>query len=374
MKRDEYLHKIKQAFEVNPAVALLGPRQCGKTTLAKTYAQSFKNILFLDLENPVHLAKLESPMLALDKEYDLIVIDEIQRRPELFLILRVLIDQKERRQKFLLLGSASRELIRQSSETLAGRISYLELTPFCLFETGEMKKLWLRGGFPQSFLAKNDRVSLAWRDSYITTFLEQDIPSLGFHVPPMQIRRFFMMLAHCHGNILNVSELGVSLGVSHTAINNYLSILTGTFMIRQLLPWFENIHKRQIKSPKIFFRDSGIFHALLKISSEEDLYFHPKLGASWEGFAIEEVIKKLGLPPEQCFFWGVHAQAELDLLVFINNKKIGFEIKYNEAPTMSKSMHLAMELLKLDELNIIYPGKTNYLLRDNIKVCSLEEF
>ena len=183
-----------------------------------------------------------------------------------------------------------------------------------------------------------------------------------------------MMLAHCHGNILNVSELGVSLGVSHTAINNYLSILTGTFMIRQLLPWFENIHKRQIKSPKIFFRDSGIFHALLKISSEEDLYFHPKLGASWEGFAIEEVIKKLGLPPEQCFFWGVHAQAELDLLVFINNKKIGFEIKYNEAPTMSKSMHLAMELLKLDELNIIYPGKTNYLLRDNIKVCSLEEF
>ncbi len=374
MKRDEYLHKIKQAFEVNPAVALLGPRQCGKTTLAKTYAQSFKNILFLDLENPVHLAKLESPMLALDKEYDLIVIDEIQRRPELFLILRVLIDQKERRQKFLLLGSASRELIRQSSETLAGRISYLELTPFCLFETGEMKKLWLRGGFPQSFLAKNDSVSLAWRDSYITTFLEQDIPSLGFHVPPMQIRRFFMMLAHCHGNILNVSELGVSLVVSHTAINNYLSILTGTFMIRQLLPWFENIHKRQIKSPKIFFRDSGIFHALLKISSEEDLYFHPKLGASWEGFAIEEVIKKLGLPPEQCFFWGVHAQAELDLLVFINNKKIGFEIKYNEAPTMSKSMHLAMELLKLDELNIIYPGKTNYLLRDNIKVCSLEEF
>ncbi len=374
MDRKDFLSQIESAFDVNPVVALLGPRQCGKTTLAKMFLVDKTNVLQFDLENPADLARLESPMFALDGSYDLIVIDEIQRRPELFPVLRVLIDKTKRKQKYLILGSASRDLIQQSSESLAGRISYLELTPFSLTEVNDTKKLWMRGGFPLSYLAESNTIAAAWRNSYITTFLERDVPGLGFKVPSAQLRRFWMMLAHYHSNIFNASEIGLSMGISHTAVNNYLGILTGTFMVRELQPWLENIGKRQVKSPKVFFRDSGILHSLMNIPDENALYFHPKLGASWEGFALEEVIRKLRLPPEQCFFWAVHGQAELDLLVFHNGKKLGFEVKHTDAPKVTRSMRNALELLKLDGLNIIYPGENSYPLDQHIHVWSLVDF
>lgn len=374
MERKEYLSKIDSLFRVNPVLAVLGPRQCGKTTLARLYAGSQRNVLYLDLEKPSDLAQLESPTLALKSSYQLIVIDEVQRGPDLFPILRVLVDQAERRQRFLILGSASRDLLRQSSESLAGRISFFELTPFSLKEVGDEQTLWLRGGFPLSYLAGDEQLSYSWREAYISTYLERDVPSLGFRVPAMQLRRFWMMLTHYHGSFFNAAEIGRALGVSHTAINNYLGILTGSFMVRQLLPWFENIGKRQVKSPKIYFRDSGILHTLMNVPDMKSLQSHPKLGLSWEGFAMEEVIRRLELAPEQCFFWAVHAQAELDLLVFMKGKRIGFEMKYSDAPTLSTSMKSALELLKLDELNIIYPGVENFSLSEKIHVRSLADF
>lgn len=374
MERKLRLSQISSAFEVNPVVALLGPRQCGKTTLARTFSEGQKGVLFLDLEDPRDLARLDAPMLALDNDIPLVVIDEIQRRPELFPVLRVLIDKSHRKRKFLILGSASRDLIQQSSETLAGRISHIELSPFSLFEAPNMEALWVRGGFPLSFLADSESASLSWRESYISTFLERDIPALGFRVPATQLRRFWMMLAHYHGSIFNASEIGNSLGVSHTAVNNYLGILTGTFMVRQLQPWHANISKRQVKSPKIYFRDSGIWHALMNISDTQVLNRHPKLGASWEGFALEQVIRASQAPSEQCFFWGIHAQAELDLLIFKDGKKIGFEVKFSDAPTLTKSMRTSIETLSLDQLNVIYPGAHDYPLADKIQARSLANY
>ncbi|MDX2164415.1 MAG: ATP-binding protein [Gammaproteobacteria bacterium] len=370
MDRRDYSEQITQAYRTHPVVALLGPRQCGKTTLAKNYVKHHKNlgeIHYFDLEDPIDLAKLDNPMLALDTLTGLIVIDEIQRRPELFPVLRVIVDQKKSR-RFLILGSASRELIQQSSETLAGRIAYIELTPFSYPETQDLEKLWIRGGFPLSYLGKTLEDSIQWRKFYIQTFLEQDIPALGIQIPPQTLRRFWMMLAHYHGNIFNASEIGRSLGAADTTIRRYLDILTHTFMIRQLQPWFENINKRQIKSPKIYFRDSGIFHSLIDATDPKILHRHPKLGASWEGLIIEEIIRKMHAEPGECYFWGVHGQAELDLLIFKNGKRLGFEVKYADAPTLTRSMITAYETLHLDELKVIYPGEKNYKLNENIEV------
>lgn len=373
-EREDYLTKIKRAFRTNPIVAILGPRQCGKTTLAKMFLDHYQKnspVTHFDLENPLHLAQLESPLLAMENLKGYIVIDEIQRRPDLFPVLRVLADQKKRR-KFLILGSASRDLIKQSSETLAGRIQYVELTPFTYEEVDDFPRLWLRGGFPRSYLAVSHAQSYEWRKSYIRTFLERDIPNLGIHIPPKTLQRFWMMLAHSHGHIFNSSDIGRSLGVAHTTARHYLDILTGTFMIRELSPWFENINKRQVKSPKIYFRDSGIFHSLLGIETREALLFHPKLGASWEGTALEEIIRHHNATPSEAYFWGIHEQAELDLLIVKNGKKLGYEIKFTDAPKLTPSMKAAQALLQLDSLSVIYPGKGRFPLGNGIEAMGLE--
>jgi len=375
MQRLYYLKKIQLQFRVHPICALLGARQVGKTTLAHMYVeQHFLNDAhFFDLENPLDVARLENPMLALTSiEQTLIVIDEIQRRPELFPILRVLVDDKNFKHKFLILGSASRELIQQSSETLAGRIGYIELPPLSLTEVHDSQKLWLRGGFPLSYLAETEQISLLWRQSYITTFLERDIPNLGFNVPAPQMRRFWLMLAHYHGQVFNASELGKSLGVSDHTVRKYLDILAGTFMIRILPAWFENLHKRQIKSPKIYFRDSGILHALTGVNDMMALQTNPKLGAYWEGFALEEVIQVMEAHSYDCYFWSTQSTAELDLLIIKDDKRFGFEFKYTDSPKITRSMHTSLIDLKLHMLILVYPGKQIFPMDKNIYAFGLE--
>lgn len=379
INRSTYLEEIAECFATHPVVAILGPRQCGKTTLAELYAQeSFNNngtITRFDLEDPRDIARLETPMLALENLEGLIIIDEIQLRPNLFPVLRVLVDKYRKKQRYLILGSASRDLIQQSSETLAGRITYIELSPLSISEVQESKELWLRGGFPPSYLASNNQRSLRWRQEYIRTFLERDIPNLGLRVPAQAVRRFWMMLLHYHGNTLNSSELARSLGWSNTRIQHYLDILSGTFMIRQLSPWHENLSKRQVKAKKIYFRDSGVMHSLMGIESRVALTNHPKLGASWEGFALEEIIRYHNVDSEACYFWAVHSGAELDLLIFKEGKRLGFEFKYSDQPKLTKSMAIAKEDLKLDNLTVVVPGDSRFPLRkDNIGVCGLDNY
>ena len=378
MLRPSYHQRIKQAFAVHPVVALLGPRQCGKTTLANQYAETFDiplaKINYFDLENFEDLARLENPQLTLSKLSGLIIIDEIQRIPELFTTLRVMVDNQKLDQQYLILGSASRELIKQSSETLAGRIQYIELTPFAYDETGEIDKLWLRGGFPRSYLAPSDETSYLWREAYIQTFLEQDLPGLGIQIPPVNIRRFWMMLAHYHGNICNYSELGRSLDLSYKTTRHYSDILTSTFMIRQLQPWFENLKKRQVKSHKIYFRDSGLLHTLMNIPNWDDLLLNPKLGAFWEGFMLEEIIRIHRARPQECYFWATQGEAELDLLIVRGLKKYAFEFKYTDRPKITKSMRIALEDLKLDKITVIYPGEKSFYLDEKVYVTNLAEY
>lgn len=374
IKRDLYIKAVTEAFAISPVCALLGPRQCGKSTLAKDLAKNIEVEHFIfDLEDPTDLARLENPKLALEHLDGLIIIDEIQRRPDLFPYLRVLVDRYPSR-KILILGSASSELIRQSSETLAGRIRYIEMTPFSSKEVGDLAKLWLRGGFPKSYLSGNDELSFLWRQDYIRTFLERDIREFGFNIPPQTMRRFWMMLAHYHAQTFNASEIARSIDVTNKTSNRYLDILTGTFMIRRLSPWFENLSKRQVKSPKIYFRDSGIFHAILGIKNQTELLQHPKLGFSWEGLAIETVIKSYEAYEEDCYFWGTNSGAELDLLIIKNNKKHGFEFKFTDFPRVSKSMHIALEDLKLETLTVIIPGNSKFLLHDKIQVVGIENY
>ncbi len=313
-------------------------------------------------------------MLALRPLSGLIVIDEIQRKPELFPILRVLIDDPQVNQRYLILGSASRELIKQSSESLAGRIAYIELTPFSYGETHTIKKLWERGGFPLSYLAETEQDSFDWRAFYIRTFLEQDIPNLGFKIAPEALRRFWTMLAHYHGNIFNASELGRSFGTSDTTIRRYLDLLTGTFMVRQLQPWYENIKKRQVKAPKIYVRDSGILHSILNLRTRDELLRYPKLGASWEGFALEEVIRAHQVRHQDCYFWSTYSGAEVDLLIHQQGKFIAFEFKFSDAPKITKSMHHVLQDLPIDHLHVIYPGNRNYPLSEEISVEGLESY
>ncbi len=378
MERPYYLKKISDLSEQFPAICLLGPRQVGKTTLAKQYAEQKKNhftqIHRFDLERMEDLEALRRPQLALGHLEGLIIIDEIQLRPELFPTLRVLIDEPQKKQSWLILGSASGKLLHQSSETLAGRIAYLEINPFDYNEVDGETDLWLRGGFPRSYLAQSDMASFEWRRQYIKTFLEQDIPNLGIRIAPLNLRRFWMMLAHYHANIFNAEELSRSLGINSKSVRHYLDILTSTFMFRQLQPWWENISKRQVKSPKIYFRDSGLLHFLLDIEDRLNLNRHPKIGASWEGFALEEIIRYHHAEAEACFFWSTHSHAELDLILFQKGKRLGFEFKYTEAPKLTKSMQIACEDLKLDELTVIYPGTRQFFLSAKIKAINLFDY
>ena len=373
MKRIKLLSEIKASLQLNPVVAMLGPRQCGKTTLAREFVE-YPSTNYFDLEDPQDHARLLNPKLALEDLKGLVVIDEIQRSPELFPVLRVLVDRPDNPVRFLILGSASRDLIHQSSETLAGRISYLEVSPFTLDEvtSANSKVLWARGGFPRSYLAASELESYRWREDYIRTYLERDLPMLGIQIPSPSIRRFWMMLTHYHGQIFNASELGRSLQISDTTARRYLDILSGTFMISVLQPWFENIGKRQVKTPKVYFRDSGILHSLMGISTSEALSLHPKLGASWEGFAIEEIKRTLRAREEECYFWAVHQQAELDLMLIRDGKKLGFEVKYTDSPTVTASMRGGLRALDLDSLTIICPGKLHYKIDERISVCGLE--
>jgi len=354
----------------SPVVAILGPRQSGKTTLAK---QAKYDISF-DLENPRDLAKLENPQLALEDLTGVILIDEIQRKPELFPLLRFLIDHHPK-QKYLILGSASRDLLQQSSESLAGRIHYQYLGGFSLEEVGEknLRILWLRGGFPRSFLSRSNGDSIHWRENYITTFLERDLPQLGIRIPSQTLRKFWIMLSHYHGQILNYSELGRSFGITDMTVKKYIDILASTFMVRTLQPWHSNIGKRQIKSPKFYLRDSGIFHTLQAIDTQDQLEGHPKLGASWEGFALELAIRSLRISDDRLFFWGTHSGAELDLFWHQGGRNLGLELKYTDAPKLTKSMKSALQDLNLSHLYVIYPGKDSYSIDKKITVLPLSE-
>ena len=376
MDRSFLLDEIQNSFKSFPIVALLGPRQSGKTTLAHQFVQKYKmkkGFHFFDLEKPSDFSKLENAQLVLEGLEGLVVIDEIQRAPHLFPLLRNLADYKKPQCKFLILGSASLDLVQKSAESLAGRIRYIEVSPFSLKELSYEEKLWVRGGFPKSFLARSERDSCLWRNQYIQTFLEKDISNLGINVSSQTMRRLWMMLTHYHGQILNLSELGKSLGVSDQTIRRYFDILCGTFMMRQLQPWYANISKRQVKAPKVYFRDSGIFHTLLDIETKKQLIHHPKLGASWEGFALESVIKVLGLNESEAYFWSSHSYAEVDLFCLRKSKPIGFEIKFTAEPKITKSMKVAIESLGLTHLYVIYAGDENYPLAKNVTAISLKK-
>lgn len=370
IERIDALARIKSAFRVHPVVALLGPRQCGKTTLARMFGES-EPCTFFDLESPVDLRRLSAPMTALDGLSGWVVIDEVQRRPDLFELLRVLVDRQNNPARFLVLGSASPYLVKGVSESLAGRIGFVDLTGFDLWEVGVERQttLWLRGGFPRSFLAEDKEASMAWREDFIRTFLERDIPQLGITIPAETLRRCWTMLAHYHGQVWNAAQLARSLGTSENTARRYLDILAGAYMVRVLPPWFENVRKRQIKAPKIYVRDSGILHALLQLPTSHDLHGHPKLGASWEGFALEQVIG--ALKTRDAYFWATHSGAELNLLALIKGKRYGFEFKYADAPGRTRSMQAAIEDLGLENLWVIYPGQQEYVLDARISVIPL---
>ncbi len=381
MERKDYICEIDRSWSVFPVVALLGPRQVGKTTLAQVYGRQYyrgsvPTTHYFDLEDPGAIARLQTPKLTLEPLSGLIIIDEIQRQPELFPLLRVLADTKRQDTRFLILGSASLDLIKNSSESLAGRIRYMEIAPLSLSEAGYgmRDQLWLRGGFPPAFLASQDSDSALWREQYIRTFLERDIPQLGINVPAQAMRRLWQMLTHVHGNVLNYAELGRSLNVSDATIKRYIDILAGTFMVRRLAPWHANVSKRQVKAPKVYLRDSGMLHQLAGISSFDMLQMHPRLGASWEGFALEEVIRKKQFADEDLYFWGVHEQAELDLLSTAGGQMIGYEFKFTDQPKMTKSLRTAFDLLKLDKLNVVYPGEVPFSLAPGIEAVPLKEF
>lgn len=375
IERIAHLRALTALLRQFPVVAILGPRQIGKTTLARQLMgrRGGRSTLF-DLESSEDLAMLADPLLALRPLRGLIVVDEVHRRPELFAALRVLVDESRAARRFLVLGSASPDLLRQTSETLAGRIAYYELSGFRPDEVGaqEWPRLWRRGGFPRSYLARSEIESLRWRRELIRTYLERDIPSLGLRLPALTLRRFWMMLAHYHGQIWNASELARSFGVGHTTVQRYLDVLTETFMVRQLQSWHENIGKRQVKAPKIYLRDSGLLHALLGLGTAREIDSHPKVGASWEGFALDLVMSRLTARPEECFFWATHGGAELDLLIVRGNRRLGFEFKRTVAPTITPSMRTALRDLRLDSLVVVHAGSRSYRLAPNILAIPLD--
>jgi len=373
LDRSAHLGAIKRLFRSHPVVAILGPRQIGKTTLARLYAKAAGGPIHrFDLEDADDLARLAEPNLALGKLAGLVVIDEVQRRPELFPALRVLVDRQETKARFLVLGSASPDLLHQSSETLAGRIAYHELPGFSLAEVGvaATDRLWERGGFPRSFLAKRRQDSLDWREQFVRTFLERDIPQLGLRLAAPILRRFWSMVAHYHGQLWNAAEIAGSLGLSNPTVSGYRDTLVSTFMLRSLAPWAENLGKRQVKSPKIYLADSGLLHTLLGIDSQDDLEGHPKMGASWEGFMIGQIVERLAATAEECFFWATHQGAELDLLVVRGRRRLGFEIKRTTTPSITRSMRVATADLRLDELTVVHAGAHSFAMSEGIRAVA----
>jgi predicted AAA+ superfamily ATPase len=370
ISRQSYIELLQIAVRRNPVVALIGPRQSGKTTLARQFLAS-DSPLYFDLEDPVVASAFENPMSSLAALRGLVVIDEAQRCPQIFPVLRVLADRAGIPARFLILGSASPELSRQASESLAGRVEIIEMGGFHLEEVEAEKShgLWLRGGFPRSFLAESELDSLEWRKQFVRTFLERDLAQLGFRMSPQVMGRFWTMLSHYHGQIWNSSEIGASMGISHQSARIYLDALEQTFMVRRLLPWFVNVGKRLVKSPKVFFRDSGIFHALQGIGSEQALIAHPKLGASWEGFALEQILGKLR--GEEAYFYAIHGGSDLDL--YLPNRRLGMEVKRRDAPRKTRSMEIAIQDLGLEELIVVYPGSRSYELAPRIRVMPLVE-
>lgn len=368
--RHQELGQVRRALKRSRVVVLIGPRQCGKTTLARQIVP-LDSPNYFDLEDPTSLARLAEPMTSLSTLRGVVVIDEVQRRPDLFPVLRVLADRKPLRARFLILGSASPALLRQSSESLAGRAETIPLSGFSLAEVGAKRqnRHWLRGGFPRAFLARSNVDSLAWRRQFIQTFVERDLPQLGINIPAQAMLRFWTMVAHYHGNIWSAAGPARSLGVSEPTVRRYLDALTGLFMVRQLQPWHENLGKRQVKSPKIYVRDSGLLHQLLGIRTDKELLSHPKCGASWEGYAVEEALKHF--QPDEAYFWATHQGAELDLLLFKDGRRLGVEIKRMDAPTLTPSMRIAFDNLRLDRLVILYPGGTRYALAKRVEVLPL---
>lgn len=379
--RERQARTIRDLLRQFPIVAVLGARQVGKTTLARAVAGDDGSsglgpdgrVTRFDLEDPTDRAKLGDAKLALEGLHGLVVIDEVQRAPELFPILRVLADRDPQPARFLILGSASPALLRQSSESLAGRIAFHRLEPFDLSETGSAswQALWLRGGFPRSFLAADEAASYRWRQELTRTYLERDLAELGIRIPSGTIRRFWTMLAHFHGQTWNGAELSRAFGVSQHTVRSYLEILCDTFMVRRLQPWFENLSKREVKSPKVFIADSGLLHHLLGIREFADLEGHPKIGASFEGFAIQQVVRTLEAEPEECFSWGLHSGAELDLLVVRGRRRLGFEIKRTSSPKLTRSMQSALDVLGLERLDVVYPGTEVFPLAENVRAVGV---
>ena len=368
LPRPRELEAVRAGLRRAPITTLLGPRQCGKTTLAR----SLKAEHFFDLEDPRNLARLDEPQTVLETLTGTVVIDEVQRKPELFPLLRVLADRQQST-RYLLLGSASPELVKEVSESLAGRVAYHDLGPLAVDETGtrEWRRLWLRGGFPRSYLSEDDAASALWREDFIRSHLERDIPALGISIPAETLRRFWVMVSHYHGQTLNLSELGRSFGISDHTVRRYLDILSGTFMIRLLPPWHANVGKRLVKAPKLYIRDSGLFHALHTISTTEQLESHPKLGASWEGFAMEQAIRLMGATSP--YFWRTHTGAELDLVWQSGGALWGMEFKYRDAPRMTKSLRAVLRDLPLQHLWIVYPGPDRYQLDETVTVLPVAE-
>ncbi len=372
-ERSWHQRRVERLLREHPVVGILGPRQTGKTTLAHAVADyRGGSVTVFDLEDPRHVRRLQEPTLELEPLRGLVVIDEIQRRPELFPILRVLADRPRTPARFLVLGSASPELLRQGSESLAGRVAFHELTPFDVDEVGadRLARLWFRGGFPRSFLAKSERAAEDWRREFIRTFLERDLAALGASLPSPALDRFWRMLAHWHGQVWNASEFARSFAVSHTTVTRYVDLLAGAFVVRQLRPWFENLGKRLVKSPKVYIADSGLLHTLLGVGTPAQLRVHPKTGASWEGFLLAQVVARLHAHPDECWFYATHGGAELDLLVVAGGQRRGFEFKLTDNPTVTASMRVALDDLKLDSLDVIHAGRDTYPLAHGIRAVA----
>ncbi len=372
IRRAAYLATIRARLRDSPIVSLVGPRQAGKTTLARMLAEeATEPVHVFDLESPADLARLSNPELALRPLAGLIVLDEAQRRPDLFPLLRVLADRQPAPARFLILGSASPALMKDSSESLAGRVSFIDVGGFSLHELQpkDLPELWWRGGFPRAFLAPDDATARQWHDDFRRTFLERDIPQLGIQVPAATLSRFWTMVAHYHGQVLNVAELARALGGSEPTARRYLDILSGTYVVRQLPPWFENLKKRQVRAPKVYVRDPGILHALLGVPDAVSLMSHPKLGASWEGFCLEQILSLCG--DRAAWFWATHGGAELDLLLFHAGRRLGIEFKFSEQPSTTRSMRIAQHDLSLDHLYVVHPGANDYPLDDAITAVTL---
>ena len=370
--RPTYFDRVETALKRSPVTALLGPRQAGKTTLSRMLSKP-KPLVRFDLEDEADRSRLANPALTLGPLEGLVVLDEAHLMPSLYSALRVLVDRPDNRAKFLILGSASPSLVRGVSESLAGRVEFVELYGFDLGEIGgdSWEKLWVRGGFPRSFLARSDDDSIAWREGFVRSFLERDVPQLGISIPAAGVRRFWTMLAHFHGQTWNGSKLARSMGLSDKTVRSWLDILTGAFLVRQLQPWHANVAKRQVKAPKIYLRDTGLLHALLGLRGRSEILGHPQAGASWEGFALEQVMA--ALHPPDAYFWSTHGGASLDLVLQQHGQWVGMEIKFTDAPSATRSMRIALDDLKLSHLWVLHAGTSAFRIDERITAWPLAQ-